>query len=143
MDLFERIAAARERWNVLKHPFYTRWERGELTRPELAFYAGEYRHAVVALADAAAAAGGFDLVLCMSIHPGYSGQPFMEEAYARIEELRRLVPAEVFVQVDGGVGHDNIAELHRRGADLFVCGTAIFGREDLPRSYRRLVRALA
>jgi pyrroloquinoline-quinone synthase len=57
MDLFERIDAARERWNVLRHPFYTRWERGELTRDELAFYAGEYRHAVVALAGAAAASG--------------------------------------------------------------------------------------
>src|SRR5918911_4795280 len=57
MNLVDRIDAARERWNVLRHPFYTRWERGELTRPELAFYAGEYRHAVVALADAAAAAG--------------------------------------------------------------------------------------
>jgi pyrroloquinoline-quinone synthase len=57
MDLFERIDAARERWNVLRHPFYTRWESGELTRDELAFYAGEYRHAVLALAEAAAASG--------------------------------------------------------------------------------------
>jgi len=57
MDLFERIDAARERWNVLRHPFYTRWEQGELTRDELAFYAGEYRHAVQALAAAAAASG--------------------------------------------------------------------------------------
>jgi pyrroloquinoline-quinone synthase len=57
MSLIERIDEARARWNVLDHPFYLRWERGELTRTELAFYAGEYRHAVVALADAAAAAG--------------------------------------------------------------------------------------
>ncbi|HYZ77505.1 MAG TPA: iron-containing redox enzyme family protein [Gaiellaceae bacterium] len=57
MSLADRIDAARDRWDVLRHPFYTRWERGELTRPELAFYAGEYRHAVVALADAAATAG--------------------------------------------------------------------------------------
>jgi pyrroloquinoline-quinone synthase len=57
MNLIERIDEARARWNVLDHPFYLRWERGELTRDELAFYAGEYRHAVVALADAAMAAG--------------------------------------------------------------------------------------
>jgi pyrroloquinoline-quinone synthase len=57
MDLFERIDAARERWNVLRHPFYIRWERGELTREELAHYAGEYRHVVVALSRAAAASG--------------------------------------------------------------------------------------
>jgi pyrroloquinoline-quinone synthase len=56
MNLFERIDDARTRWNVLDHPFYRRWERGELTRDELGYYAGQYRHAVVALADAAAAA---------------------------------------------------------------------------------------
>ena len=57
MDLFDHVDAARERWNVLRHPFYLRWEAGELSRDELAFYAGEYRHAVVALADAAATSG--------------------------------------------------------------------------------------
>src|SRR5437868_10444792 len=53
MDVIAGIDAARERWNVLEHPFYTRWEQGELTRDELSRYAGEYRHAVVALARAA------------------------------------------------------------------------------------------
>ena len=57
MELCARIDEARRRWDVLKHPFYERWERGELTREELVFYAGEYRHAVVALARAAAASG--------------------------------------------------------------------------------------
>jgi pyrroloquinoline-quinone synthase len=57
MQLIERLDEARRRRNVLDHPFYRRWESGELTRDELAFYAGEYRHAVVALADAAAATG--------------------------------------------------------------------------------------
>ena len=57
MELIDRIDEARERWDVLRHPFYVRWERGELTREELAHYAGEYRHAVVALARAAEAAG--------------------------------------------------------------------------------------
>ena len=53
MDLFDRLELVRARWNVLEHPFYQRWSRGELTREELAFYAGEYRQAVVALAAAA------------------------------------------------------------------------------------------
>ncbi len=57
MNLIERIDEARTRWNVLDHPFYLRWERGELSREDLAYYAGEYRHAVVALADAAAVGG--------------------------------------------------------------------------------------
>ena len=53
MELIARIDEARARWNVLDHPFYRRWECGELTRDELRYYAGQYRHAVVALADAA------------------------------------------------------------------------------------------
>jgi pyrroloquinoline-quinone synthase len=57
MELIEKIDAARARWNVLEHPFYKRWSCGELTRDELAHYAGEYRHAVVALADTAAKTG--------------------------------------------------------------------------------------
>lgn len=57
MNLIERIDEARARWNVLEHPFYARWERGELTQEALSFYAGEYRHAVVALADAASTGG--------------------------------------------------------------------------------------
>jgi pyrroloquinoline-quinone synthase len=56
MDLIERLDSVRARWNVLAHPFYTRWERGELRRGELAFYAGEYSHAVSALAEAASTA---------------------------------------------------------------------------------------
>ena len=57
MDLCARIDEARQRWDVLRHPFYVRWECGELSRDELAFYAGEYRHAVVAVAHTAAVAG--------------------------------------------------------------------------------------
>lgn len=56
MPLIERLDTARSRCNVLDHPFYVRWERGELTRAELERYAGQYRHAVVALADASDAA---------------------------------------------------------------------------------------
>lgn len=56
MDLWSRLDDVRTRWNVLEHPFYVRWSEGALTRDELARYAGQYRHAVVALADAARAA---------------------------------------------------------------------------------------
>ena len=56
MDFFDRVESLRQRWNVLEHPFYERWSEGTLRRDELAFYAGEYHHAVVALADALAAA---------------------------------------------------------------------------------------
>jgi ribulose-phosphate 3-epimerase len=84
-----------------------------------------------------------DLVLCMAIHPGYSGQPFLEETYDRVAELREALPDEILIQVDGGVNDENIRELYSRGARLFVAASAIFGREDLPRAYRRMVQALA
>ncbi len=84
-----------------------------------------------------------DVALCMSVHPGYSGQAFIPESIERVRTLRGLLPESVHVQVDGGVGPDNIRELYEAGATLFVAATAIFGREDLPRAYRRLVRALA
>jgi pyrroloquinoline-quinone synthase len=60
MDFFDRLEEARKRWNVLDHPFYTRWEKGELTPDELGYYAGQYRHAVVALAQTAAQAADAD-----------------------------------------------------------------------------------
>ena len=91
----------------------------------------------------AALATGVDFVLCMSIHPGFSGQEFMPEALDRIRGLRGLLPQPMPIQVDGGVGPDNIRDAHEAGANLFVAGMAIFGREDLPRAYRRLVQALA
>ena len=84
-----------------------------------------------------------DLVLCMSIHPGYSGQEFMPEALDRIARLRAALPETVPIQVDGGIGNDTIRDVYEAGATLFVAGSAIFGREDLPRAYRRLVQALA
>jgi pyrroloquinoline-quinone synthase len=56
-NFFDDVDAVRDRWDVLRHPFYRRWTCGELTRAELAHYAGQYRHAVVALADATARAG--------------------------------------------------------------------------------------
>jgi len=93
--------------------------------------------------DVAAVAEGVDLVLCMSINPGYSGQDFMPEAVERVRTLRKLVPGNVAIQVDGGLGPENVAELYEVGATLLVAGSAIFVREDLPRAYRRLVQALA
>jgi len=92
---------------------------------------------------AAEAAADVDLVLCMSIEPGYSGQAFMPDTIERVRRLRQLIPPAVHVQVDGGIGPDNVRDVYDAGADLLVAGTSIFGREDLPRAYRRLVQVLA
>jgi ribulose-phosphate 3-epimerase len=93
-------------------------------------------------ACAAAAEAGVDVVLCMSIEPGYSGQPFLPESIERLRLTRALLPDEVFVQVDGGINEENVRAAHEAGASLLVSATAIFGREDLPRAYRRLVQAV-
>jgi ribulose-phosphate 3-epimerase len=94
-----------------------------------------------ARAAEAARAAGADIVLCMSIHPGYSGQAFMPEALGRIAELATLV--DVPIQVDGGVGEDTAAALREAGASLFVAGGAIFGDSDPTEAYRRLRAAVA
>lgn len=88
------------------------------------------------------AAIGADFALCMSIHPGYSGQEFLPESLWRIDRLRKQLPSSLYVQVDGGITAENAADVRKVGADLIVAGSAIFDMEDLPRAYRRLVQAL-
>ena len=88
------------------------------------------------------AAIGADLALCMSIHPGYSGQEFLPESLWRIDRLRKQLPSSLYVQVDGGITAENVGDVRKVGADLIVAGSAIFGMEDLPRAYRRLVKTL-
>ena len=68
---------------------------------------------------------------------------FIEGSTERVRRLRELLPDSVRLQVDGGIDWENIAELRDAGATLFVAGTSIFAREDLPRAYRRLLQELA
>jgi ribulose-phosphate 3-epimerase len=90
----------------------------------------------------AASDTGVDLVLCMSIEPGYSGQEFMKDAYDRIRETRQLLPAAIPVQVDGGIERGNIPAVRDAGARLFVSGTSTFDADDIAAAYRGLVEAL-
>jgi ribulose-phosphate 3-epimerase len=92
--------------------------------------------------DVARVAGDADIVLCMSINPGYSGQEFMPDALQRVARLRELLPT-MHIQVDGGIDVENVREISDAGATLLVAGSAIFAREDLPRAYRQLVQSLA
>jgi ribulose-phosphate 3-epimerase len=85
-----------------------------------------------------AIAADLDLVLCMSIEPGYSGQRFMPEAFERLRRLRELLPPEARLQVDGGVNRENIDEARAAGADLLVAATAVFGGGDPASAYRAL-----
>ena len=89
-------------------------------------------------AAAAAEEAAADVALCMSIHPGLSGQAFMPEALGRIRELRSLVPDATLVQVDGGISRDNAAAVAEAGADLLVAGSAVFWHDDPGAAYRGL-----
>ncbi len=95
------------------------------------------------VADVVARVEDVDLVLCMSIHPGYSGQAFMPEALERIQELRAALADDVFVQVDGGIKADNVGAVREAGAELLVAGSAVFDGADPGAAYRRLVDATA
>jgi ribulose-phosphate 3-epimerase len=74
-----------------------------------------------------------DLVLIMSVNPGFGGQKFIPTALRKLAEARRLIDAsgrEVRLEIDGGVKVENIREVARAGADTFVAGSAIFGSKD-------------
>jgi ribulose-phosphate 3-epimerase len=88
-------------------------------------------------------AGDADIVLCMSIHPGYSGQPFRPETFERLSRLRAVLPERIHIQVDGGVGKSNIVELRERGATLLVAASSIFAADDPPAAYAELAAAVA
>ena len=88
--------------------------------------------------EAVVAADGADLLLCMSIHPGYSGQAFMPDALDRIAALREALPAGVRLQVDGGINAETARAARDAGADLLVAGSAIFWNDDPAAAYTEL-----
>ena len=76
---------------------------------------------------------GLDMVLVMSINPGFGGQTFLPMTYQKIEAIRQRIDAvnpAIRLEVDGGVKIDNIGAIKAAGADTFVAGTAIFGADD-------------
>ena len=82
-----------------------------------------------------------DVVLLMSVNPGFGGQQFIRSVLPKITEVRRRIDAlgrEIWLEVDGGIKIDNIAEVARAGADTFVAGSAIFGSKD----YAATIRAM-
>ena len=82
-----------------------------------------------------------DLVLIMSVNPGFGGQSFIDSALRKIEDVRRRIEAsgkDIRLEVDGGIKLENIARVAAAGADTFVAGSAIFGKPD----YRGVIDAM-
>ena len=74
--------------------------------------------------------GQFDMLLIMSVEPGFGGQSFIPESLDKIKEAREILP-ELDIEVDGGINADNINEVVKAGANVIVAGSAIFGHEDV------------
>jgi len=71
-----------------------------------------------------------DMVLVMSVEPGFGGQRFMPEVLPKLTELRKLMGPEADIQIDGGIDENRIVEAANAGANIFVAGTAVFGNEN-------------
>jgi ribulose-phosphate 3-epimerase len=87
-----------------------------------------------------------DLILIMSVNPGFGGQKFIAGALKKLAEARRRIAEtgrDIWLEVDGGVKIDNIAEIARAGADTFVAGSAIFGQADYAKTISEMRTALA
>ena len=85
--------------------------------------------------------GEVDMVLLMTVNPGYSGQKFIPATLPKIRKLREMIDSQgldVLIQVDGGVHLDTVDELVAAGVDVFVSGSGIFGKGDISGNVRRL-----
>jgi len=90
--------------------------------------------------------GSVDLVLLMSVNPGFGGQQFIEPVLEKLKEARKRIDAsrrEIRLEIDGGVKLDNIGRIAKSGADTFVAGSAIFGAKDYAATIRALRGAIA
>ena len=88
-------------------------------------------------------AGAVEVALCMTVSPGWGGQPFIEHSLEKLPRLRAVVGERVAIEVDGGIDPDTAPRCRAAGASLFVAGTAIFATSDPGESYAALVRSLA
>ena len=87
-----------------------------------------------------------DLVLVMSVNPGFGGQSFIDSALRKIEKLRKVIDAsgrDIRLEVDGGIKADNIRAAADAGADTFVAGSAVFGQKDYAKAIAEMRAALA
>jgi ribulose-phosphate 3-epimerase len=87
-----------------------------------------------------------DLVLLMSVHPGFGGQSFIPSTLKKIERLRRIIDQNHYpleIEVDGGIKAENIGEVSRAGGDIFVLGTGIFKTKDYAETIRQLREEIA
>ena len=86
-------------------------------------------------------AESFDHLLCMTVNPGWGGQPYIETSTAKVSSLRQLLPEAMPIEVDGGIDADTAGRCAEAGATLFVAGSSIFDEPDPAAAYRSIVQA--
>jgi ribulose-phosphate 3-epimerase len=106
-------------------------------RPGLAINPATPPEAVAGLADA------YDHLLCMTVNPGWGGQPYIERSTEKIRRLRELLPDGMPIEVDGGIDEQTAGPAAEAGATLFVAGSSIFGKPDPAAAYAALAAATA
>ncbi|MEJ6516625.1 MAG: ribulose-phosphate 3-epimerase [Pseudomonadales bacterium] len=87
-----------------------------------------------------------DMILIMSINPGFGGQSFIPMTYEKLKQARKMIQAsgrDIRLEIDGGVKVDNIADIAASGADTFVAGSAIFGSTDYAQTIASMKKAIA
>jgi ribulose-phosphate 3-epimerase len=87
------------------------------------------------------AAETLDLALCMSVNPGWGAQSFIPHSLSKLERMRRALPPEVGLEVDGGIHGETAGPVVQAGANLLVTGSAVFGSDDPAASYARIAAA--
>ncbi len=84
--------------------------------------------------------GHADVVLCMSVNPGWGGQSFIASSPAKVRRLRETAPSPV-IEMDGGIDAETVASVAEAGASLFVAGSAVFGDPEPGEAFRRIAAA--
>jgi ribulose-phosphate 3-epimerase len=87
-------------------------------------------------------AGVLDVALCMTVNPGWGGQPFIGHSLDKLPRVRAIVGEQAAVEVDGGIDTETAPSCRRAGASLFVAGSAIFGSSDPGEAYRAIVASV-
>jgi ribulose-phosphate 3-epimerase len=123
-------------WEATPHVHYAlKAVRDAGMKPALAINPATAPESVMSLA------GAFDQLLCMTVNPGWGGQPYIAASTAKVARLRELLDPEVAIEVDGGIDAATARETADAGATLFVAGSSIFGSGDPAAAYREIAAA--
>ena len=123
-------------WEATPHVHYAlKATREAGLHPALAINPATPPEAVAGLADS------FDHLLCMTVNPGWGGQPYIETSTAKVARLRELLGPDTPIEVDGGIDANTAGPVAAAGATLFVAGSAIFDAPDPAAAYREIAAA--